>query len=173
MIRDQLDIGRPSSIALIIDRRVMSTTPGTFRTTVITNCVDPQVKCYYEYSRVKQCVNDHRALRTEAVISDTHDFDVGRRMTSDNWRALRAAVDRRSPRLCDAQASDAVQSQTSPRSPRSSARQAPPTGSTSPDCGSATPESWPSWPPPSDSCTSSPASTTAPGQLGAPAARRL
>jgi hypothetical protein len=54
MIRDHLDIGRPSSIALIFDRRVRSTTPGSFRTTVITKGVDPQVNCYYKSSRVKQ-----------------------------------------------------------------------------------------------------------------------
>jgi hypothetical protein len=50
---------------------------------------------------------DHRALRTETVICDTRDFGVGRRVTSDNWRALRAVGDRANQRLCDAQASDA------------------------------------------------------------------
>ncbi len=107
MIRDHLDIGRPASVALIFDRRVMSTTPGTFRTTVITKGVDPQVNCYYKSSRIKQYFKDHRALRTETVICDTHDFGIGRRVNSDNWRALRTVGDRANQRLCDAQASDA------------------------------------------------------------------
>jgi hypothetical protein len=36
VIRDHLDLGRPSSVALIFDRRVNSRTPGSFRTKVIT-----------------------------------------------------------------------------------------------------------------------------------------
>ena len=36
VIRDHLDIGRPSSVALIFDRKTTSRTPGTFRTKVIT-----------------------------------------------------------------------------------------------------------------------------------------
>lgn len=107
MIRDHLDIGRPSSVALIFDRRVMSTTPGTFRTTVVTKGVDPQVNCYYKSSRIKQYFKDHRALRTETVICDTRDFGIGRRVKRDNWQALRAVGDQANQRLCDAQASDA------------------------------------------------------------------
>jgi hypothetical protein len=36
VIRDHLDIGRPSQVALIFDRRISKQTPGTFRTKVIT-----------------------------------------------------------------------------------------------------------------------------------------
>jgi hypothetical protein len=107
MIRDHLDIGRPSSVALIFNRRLMPTTPGTFRTTVITKGVDPQVNCYYKSSRIKQYFKDHRALRTETVVCDTRDFGIGRRVKRDNWRALRAVGDQANQRLCDAQASDA------------------------------------------------------------------
>jgi hypothetical protein len=36
LIRDHLDVGRPDSVSLIFNRRITSTTPGTFRTKVIT-----------------------------------------------------------------------------------------------------------------------------------------
>ncbi len=84
VIRDHLDIGRPSQVALIFDRRVTTRTPGTFRTKVITKGVDPQLVCYYKASRIKQYFKEHRALRTETVVGDTRDFGIGRRVTSDN-----------------------------------------------------------------------------------------
>lgn len=74
---------------------------------MITRGVDPQVNCYHKSSRIKQYFQDHRALRTETVICDTRDFGVGRRVKSDNWKALRAVGDQANQRLCDAQASDA------------------------------------------------------------------
>ena len=107
VIRDHLDIGRPSRVALIFNRRITTKTPGTFRTAVITDGVEPQVSCYYKSSRIKQYFKDHRALRTETVICNTRDFGVGRRVNRDNWRALRAVGDQANQRLCDAQASDA------------------------------------------------------------------
>jgi hypothetical protein len=42
-----------------------------FRTKVITKGVDPQLHCYYRSARLKQYFKEHRALRTETVISDT------------------------------------------------------------------------------------------------------
>ena len=59
-------------------------------------------------SRIKQYFKEHRALRTELVISDTRDFGIGRRVTAENWKALRAVGDAANRRLCDAQASDAL-----------------------------------------------------------------
>ena len=107
VIRDHLDVGRPSSVALIFDRRINSRTPGSFRTKVITKGVDPQVCCYYRSSRIKQYFKEHRALRTEVVVSDTRDFGIGRRVNAENWHALRAVGDHANKRLCDAQAADA------------------------------------------------------------------
>jgi hypothetical protein len=107
VIRDHLDVGRPSSVSLIFDRRISVKTPGTFRTKVITEGVDPQISCYYRASRIKQYFKQHRALRTETVIGDTHDFGIGRRVTSANWRALRQVGEHANQRLCDAQAADA------------------------------------------------------------------
>ncbi len=50
---------------------------------------------------------EHRALRTETVICDTRDFGIGRRVTAENWKALRAVGEAANQRLCDAQAADA------------------------------------------------------------------
>jgi hypothetical protein len=107
LIRDHLDVGRPESVTLIFNRRINSKTPGTFRTKVITKGVDPQINCYYKSSRMKQYFKEHRALRTETVICNTRDFGIGRRVTAENWRALRAVGDAANQRLCDAQAADA------------------------------------------------------------------
>jgi hypothetical protein len=107
VIRDHLDIGRPSSVALIFNRRVNSRTPGVFRTRVLTDGDDPQISCYYRASRIKQYFKEHRALRIETVIGDTRDFGIGRRVNAANWRALRAVGDQANQRLCDAQAADA------------------------------------------------------------------
>jgi hypothetical protein len=107
LIRDHLDVGRSDQIALIFDRRVTRKTPGKFRTKVITRGVDPQLCCYYRSSRMKQYFKEHRALRTETVISDTRDFAIGRRVNAENWHALRAVGQAANRRLCDAEASDA------------------------------------------------------------------
>jgi hypothetical protein len=50
---------------------------------------------------------EHRALRTETLICDTRDFGIGRWVTAENWKALRAVGDSANQRLCDAQAADA------------------------------------------------------------------
>ena len=107
VIRDHLDVGRPSSVALIFDRKINSRTPGGFRTKVMTKGVDPQVSCTYKSSRIKQYFKEHRALRTEVVVGDTRDFGIGRRVNAENWHALRAVGDHANKRLCDAQAADA------------------------------------------------------------------
>lgn len=107
VIRDHLDVGRPSEIALIFDRAVSRRTPGTFRTRVLTPGVDPNLCCYYKSSRIKQYFKESRALRTETVICDTHDFGIGRRVCAENWYALRAVGESANRRLCDAEATDA------------------------------------------------------------------
>lgn len=108
VIRDHLDIGRPDQVALIFNRRVSSKTPGVFRTRVITDGVDPTITCYFRSSRIKQYFKESRALRTETVICDTHDFGIGRRVCDDNWKALRAVGEAANQRLCDAEAADAL-----------------------------------------------------------------
>jgi hypothetical protein len=111
LIRDHLDLGRPDQVSLVFGRKVRlagpAPTPGTFRTQVITRGAGPQVTCYYKSSRLKQYFKEQRALRTELVVCDTRDFGVGRRVTYENWNALRAAGETASQRLCDAEAASA------------------------------------------------------------------
>ncbi len=54
VIRENLDIGRPSQVRLIFDRRVNKTTPGRFRTRVITDGVIPSLHVDYKSTRIKQ-----------------------------------------------------------------------------------------------------------------------
>ncbi len=107
LIRDHLDIGRPQQVVLVFNRRLMPNTPGKFSTKVVTRGVDPQISSTYKACRIKQYFKEGRALRTETVIADTRDFGIGRRVCSDNWRALRSVGENANRRLCDAQAQDA------------------------------------------------------------------
>jgi len=107
VIRDHLDVGRPHQIALVFDRSIKRTTPGTFRTRVLTKGVDPTLCCYYRSSRLKQYFKEGKALRTETVICDTKDFGIGRLVCSKNWSALREVGESANRRLCDAEAADA------------------------------------------------------------------
>ncbi|HEX6527269.1 MAG TPA: hypothetical protein VF070_45760 [Streptosporangiaceae bacterium] len=112
LIRDHLGLGRPDRVSLVFGRNIRLAgahpTPGTFRTTVITRGVDPEITCYYKSSRIRQYFKEHRALRTGLVVCDTRDFGTGRRLTYENWNALRAAGEHASQRLCDAEAASAM-----------------------------------------------------------------
>jgi hypothetical protein len=91
VIRDNLDAGRPDQVALIFDRRLKRTgprsTPGPFRTRVITEGVTPSLHIDYKHTKVKQYHKQGRALRTETTINDPRDFGIGKRLT--NLPALR------------------------------------------------------------------------------------
>ena len=108
VIRDHLDIGRPDQVMLIFDRRINRCTPGPFRTRVLTEGVNPTLCCYYKSSRIKQYFKEGRALRTETVICDTHDFGIGRQLCAKNWNALRAVGQSANRRLCDAETAEAL-----------------------------------------------------------------
>jgi hypothetical protein len=108
VIRDHLDVGRPDQISLTFDRRVNRRTSGVFRTRVMNNGVDPTLTSYYKSSRIKQYFKEGRALRTETVICNTRDFGIGRRVSAENWNALRAVGESANRRLCDAEARDAM-----------------------------------------------------------------
>ena len=107
VIRDHLDVGRPDQIALFFRRRICAHSRVPFRTRVLNPGVDPILCCYYKSSRLKQYFKEGRALRTELVIANTKDFDVGRRMCAENWKALRVAGESVNQRLCEAEAADA------------------------------------------------------------------
>jgi len=78
VIRENLDAGRPKQIQLIFDRWVTRSTPGPFRTRVITDGVIPSLHIDYKGTRIKQYHKQGRALRTETTINNTRDFYVGK-----------------------------------------------------------------------------------------------
>jgi hypothetical protein len=80
VIRENLDIGRPSLVSLVFDRRISRRTPGRFRTRVITDGVVPSLHVDYKKTRIKQYHKEGQALRTETTINDARDFAIGRRI---------------------------------------------------------------------------------------------
>jgi hypothetical protein len=87
VIRENLDIGRPKQVQLIFDRGVTKTTPGRFRTRVITDGVIPSLHIDYKGTRIKQYHKEGQALRTETTINNTKDFYIGKSLR--NLPALR------------------------------------------------------------------------------------
>jgi len=80
VIRENLDLGRPDEVQLRFDRKIIRTTPGRFRTRVVTEGVTPSINVYYKNTRMKQYHKEGRALRTETTINNTWDFRVGKRL---------------------------------------------------------------------------------------------
>src|SRR5215467_7618477 len=87
VIRENLDIGRPKQVQLIFDRWVTKSTPGSFRTRVITDGVIPSLHIDYKGTRIKQYHKEGQALRTETTINNTKDFYIGKSLR--NLPALR------------------------------------------------------------------------------------
>lgn len=101
IIRENLDLGRPDQVSLIFNRRVTKRTPGTFRTRVITEGVNPSLHISYKNSKIKQYFKLGRALRTETTINNTRDFNIGRRLK--NLPALQEIGFKANRRLLDVQ----------------------------------------------------------------------
>jgi len=101
VIRENLDIGRPSQVQLIFDRRINRRTPGRFRTRVITGGVIPSLHVDYKNSRIKQYHKEGRALRTETTINNTRDFGIGKLL--HNLPELRKAGFQANRRLLNVQ----------------------------------------------------------------------
>ncbi len=96
VIRENLDIGRPSQVSLVFDRKVTRRTPGRFRTRIITEGVVPSLHVDYKKNRIKQYHKENQALRTETTINDTRDFAIGRRIKNlDELRKIGFAANRR------------------------------------------------------------------------------
>jgi len=95
------DVGRPDKVQLIFNRRVQRSTPGRFRTRVITRDVIPSLHVDYKNTRIKQYHKEGRALRTETTINNTRDFRIGRRLY--NLPALRQIGFNANRRLLDVQ----------------------------------------------------------------------
>jgi hypothetical protein len=101
VLRNHLDLGRPDNVQLIFDRAVRKTTPGRFRTRVVTAGVLPSLYVDYKSTRLKQYFKEGRALRTETIVNDTRDFRLGRRLV--NLPALREHGFSANRRLLDVQ----------------------------------------------------------------------
>src|SRR5215469_3589954 len=101
VIRENLDIGRPSQVSLIFDGMINRCTPRRFRTRVITDGVVPSLHIDYKKSRIKQYLKLLEALRTETTINDTRDFGIGRRI--ENLAELRKIGFAANRRLLDVQ----------------------------------------------------------------------
>ena len=96
VIRENLDLGRPDQVQLIFDRRIIRTTPGRFRTRVLTRGVTPSLHIDYKRTRIKQYHKEGRALRTETTINNTPDFKVGKRLANlPKLRQIGFAANRR------------------------------------------------------------------------------
>jgi hypothetical protein len=99
VIRENLDIGRPSQVQLIFDRQVSRRRPGRFRTRVLTEGVIPSLHIDDKNTRIKQYLKEGRALRTETTINNTRDCSIGKRLK--NLPALRQIGFRVHRRLLD------------------------------------------------------------------------
>lgn len=101
VIRENLDLGRPDQVQLIFGRRVIKTTPGRFRTRVLTEGVIPSIHVHYKNARIKEYYKEGRALRVETTINDTRDFRIGKRL--QNLPQLREIGFSANRRLLDVQ----------------------------------------------------------------------
>ncbi len=86
VMRDNLDLGRPDRVQLIFERRIMSRTPGKFRTRVIQDGVLPSLHIEYKSFDLKQYFKEGRALRTEGTFCDPRDFNLNKGLS--NFGAL-------------------------------------------------------------------------------------
>jgi hypothetical protein len=84
LVTGNLDLGRPDTMEIIFDRRVVAgpqrATRGTFKTKVITRGAEVTLNAFYRHSRIKQYLKDGRALRIETVINSPTDLRIGRRL---------------------------------------------------------------------------------------------
>src|ERR1700738_4164953 len=80
VIRENLDLGRPQEGRLIFNPHITRSTPGQFRTRIVTQDVTPSLNVYYKNTRIKQYHKEGRALRTETTINNSYDFGVGKRL---------------------------------------------------------------------------------------------
>jgi hypothetical protein len=97
VIREHLDLGRPSRVQLLFDRRIVKATPGKFATRIITDGVIPSLHVQFKRCHVKQYSKEGRALRTETTINDAYDFGLKRGL--QHFNTLRGLGQRTNARL--------------------------------------------------------------------------
>jgi len=79
VIRENLDLGRPTRVSLLFPTKLTRRTPAPprgYRTRVITSGVNPSLHISYKHSDLKQYFKEERALRTELTINNPRDFFV-------------------------------------------------------------------------------------------------
>ena len=80
VIRENIDLGRPDRVQLLFDRKIIKSTPGKFRTRIITNGVLPSLHIDYKSVDLKQYFKENRAARTECTINNPKDFGINKRL---------------------------------------------------------------------------------------------
>ena len=78
VLRDNLDWGRPDRVPLILPRKIIRTTPGSFRTRVVREGVQPSLHVSDKHFALKQYDKEGRGLRTEGTFQSPEDFGVNK-----------------------------------------------------------------------------------------------
>jgi hypothetical protein len=99
VIRENLDLGRPSRVSLLFPTRYTRRTPAPrfgYRTRIITAGVNPSLHIEFKRSHVKQYFKENRSLRTETTINEPSDFEKSKAFKNLPYlRTLAAGVNRR------------------------------------------------------------------------------
>jgi len=73
---DNLDVGRPEEMQIIVGRRVATPPIGGYRTRLLRTGEEVTLNAFFRHSRVKSYLKCGRAFRVETVINDTGDLGV-------------------------------------------------------------------------------------------------
>jgi len=103
IIRENIDLGRPDRVSLVFDRKIIKTTPGSFRTRVINKGVHPSIHIEYKSCHLKQYFKENRGLRTETTINDPKAMGVAKDIS--NFSSLQQLGRDINRRLLDVQRS--------------------------------------------------------------------
>ena len=96
VICENLDIGRPSQVNLVFDRKVRPPHTGAIPYPCHHRRSDAVAAHRLQEDRIKQYHKEGQALRTETTINDTRDFTIGRRIENlDELREIGFAANRR------------------------------------------------------------------------------
>ena len=69
-----------SAFLILFDRKIIKSTPGKFRTRIITNGVLPSLHIDYKSVDLKQYFKENRTARTECTINNPKDFGINKHL---------------------------------------------------------------------------------------------
>ena len=94
---DNLDLGRPEQVELIVKRHPAGRkAAGVFKTAIDRHTDGVSINVFYKHSRAKQYLKDGRALRVETVINDAYDIGCQRLLPNlDDLQAKARAINQR------------------------------------------------------------------------------